>query len=139
LSTKDYSTAQEKRVAKGRGWRTFNSGATPFDKGDVEWQDALIECKTRTTARESITIKKDWITKLREEAIIRGKPYYFLFFGFGDGGQEYYIVPLMDLEQLYDDSHILERIKEELLGGNVRESIGDDSTTATLKRIVRGD
>ena len=62
--TRFYSSKQEKTVAKAIGGRqTANSGATPWQKGDVTTKGAngfLIECKTKTSASESISIKKEW-------------------------------------------------------------------------------
>ena len=34
-----------------------------FDKGDVLVDDWAIECKTKTSASDSISIKKDWLIK----------------------------------------------------------------------------
>lgn len=61
LSTRHYSSRQEKDVAKKlEGSRTINSGATPFQKGDISIDNLLlIECKTKTTLSNSINIKKD--------------------------------------------------------------------------------
>ena len=50
-----YSKNQEVRVAKiVGGKRTLNSGATPFQKGDVETSDFLIECKTSIEEKNSL-------------------------------------------------------------------------------------
>lgn len=58
--TRFYSTKQEKKVAKElNGDRTYNSGATPFQKGDVIIDKFLIECKTKTSSSKSISIKKE--------------------------------------------------------------------------------
>ena len=59
--TRHYSTKQEKYVAKKfNGTRTKNSGATMFGgKGDVLMDKFLLECKTKTSDADSISIKKD--------------------------------------------------------------------------------
>ena len=61
--TRHFSSRQEKTVAKAVGGRqTPNSGATPFAKGDVLTKGAngfLLECKTKTSPSESISIKKE--------------------------------------------------------------------------------
>ena len=60
--TRAYSKKQENYVAKKFGGdRVKNSGATPFQKGDVnlDEQSFLIECKTKTSPSESISIKKE--------------------------------------------------------------------------------
>ena len=62
--TRAYSKKQENYVAKKFGGdRVKNSGATPFQKGDVNLEDMLIECKTKTSPSESISIKKEWLEK----------------------------------------------------------------------------
>lgn len=92
LPTRYFSNKQEKRVAKAIGGRqTANSGATRYQKGDVTKADWLIECKTCTTQKQSFSIKKEWLTKLREEAIGAGKIHHALAFDFGDSAT-YYIL-----------------------------------------------
>ena len=93
-TTREASTAQEKKIAKVLGARRVaNSGATKFDKGDVvlgsEW---LIEAKTAMEPKKSFSIKKDWLEKLREEKFACRKDYNALCFDFGDGGNRYYIL-----------------------------------------------
>ena len=65
--TRYYSNKQEKAVATAvNGKQTKNSGATPFQKGDVLTsgeQSFLLECKTKTTHSDSISIKKEWFEK----------------------------------------------------------------------------
>jgi hypothetical protein len=64
LPTRHFSNKQEQAVAKAIGGRqTPNSGAVTWIKGDVLTKGAngfLLECKTKTTASESISIKKEW-------------------------------------------------------------------------------
>ena len=68
LPTRRFSKAQETSVAKKlNGSTTVNSGATPYIKGDVLTEDFLIECKTKTTHSDSISIKKDWLEKIEKE------------------------------------------------------------------------
>lgn len=93
-TTREASTAQEKRIAKALGARRVaNSGATKFDKGDIvlgsEW---LIEAKTCMEPKKSFSIKKDWLIKNKEEMYACGKDYNALCFDFGDEGARYYIV-----------------------------------------------
>lgn len=91
--TRAYSSKQEKRVAKVfGGQRTPNSGATAFSKGDVKLENYLIECKTKTSDSQQITIHKEWLTKLREEAVFMGKPYEALMFNFGPSDTKNYVV-----------------------------------------------
>ena len=90
--TRFYSNKQEKAVAKVvNGKQVKNSGATAFKKGDVENENWLIECKTKTKDSQSITIHKEWLEKNEEEAFSMGRQYSALCFDFGDGCR-YYIV-----------------------------------------------
>ena len=91
--TRYYSSKQEKEVArKFGGQMSPNSGATPFQKGDVSLDNFLIECKTKTSDSESISIKKDWLEKNDKEALFMGKKFSALAFSFGPGQQNYYII-----------------------------------------------
>lgn len=91
--TRVYSKAQEDRVAnKFSGQRTKNSGATLFQKGDVLLDKIVVECKTKTTASESMTVKKEWLEKNEKEALFMGKEYSVVAFNFGPGEKNYYII-----------------------------------------------
>ena len=58
--TRAFSDAQEKSVVKAlNGKQTISSGSTPFSKGDVLLEDFLLECKTKTSHADSMSIKKD--------------------------------------------------------------------------------
>lgn len=93
-STREASTKQEKQIVKALGGRrTANSGATHFDKGDViidsEW---LIEAKTCMEPKKSFSIKKEWLSKMKEEQFATNKLYSSLCFDFGDNKDRYYII-----------------------------------------------
>ena len=93
--TRAYSKKQENYVAKKFGGdRVKNSGATPFQKGDVnlDKQSFLIECKTKTSPSESISIKKEWLEKNAKESLFMGKKYSALAFNFGPNEKNYYII-----------------------------------------------
>ena len=75
-----------------KGKQTKNSGATAFEKGDVLSGDFLIECKTKTSPSESISIKKEWLEKNNKEAVFMGKEYNALAFNFGPNEPNYYII-----------------------------------------------
>lgn len=88
--TRFYSSIQEKSVAACVGGRvTPNSGATDFSgKGDVlisgDYDKSfLLECKTKTTNSESISIKREWFEKNRAEAAFEGKAHAALVINFG--------------------------------------------------------
>lgn len=91
--TRFYSSKQEKAVAKAVGGKqTANSGATPFQKGDVCTDSFLVECKTRVTDSKSLTIKEDWLLKNEEEAFAMGRD-SALCFDFGpNANKRYYII-----------------------------------------------
>ena len=94
-STRYFSNKQEKHVAKAIGGKQVaNSGATKFSKGDARNENWLIECKTKTSPSQSISIKKEWIEKNEEEAFAMGKPYSAVCFSFGDlhFDKQYYIL-----------------------------------------------
>lgn len=104
--TRYYSDRQEKQIVKTVGGRqTKNSGATPWQKGDILTEDFVIEAKTKMTASESISIKKEWITKTEKEAVFMGKKYTALAFNFGPDEPNYYIID----EYLFQD--LLEHLR----------------------------
>ena len=93
--TRARSKAQEDQVARATGGRrTPNSGATTFGgKSDVNVANLIsVECKTKMTSSESISIKKEWIEKLRAEAAFDGHEYTALAFNFGPNEEMHYII-----------------------------------------------
>ena len=94
--TRYYSKKQEDSVAELIGGKTTpNSGATPWSKGDVQTSGAnsfLIECKTKVTPAQSITIKKEWFEKNRNEMIFNNKDHQAIVFSFGPGEENHYII-----------------------------------------------
>ena len=101
--TRYFSSIQEKSVEKDLGGeRTKNSGATTFDKGDVKTDKFLIECKTKTTPSQSISIKKEWIEKNNKEALFMGKPYAAIAFNFGPDQDNYYIIDKFLFQELIE-------------------------------------
>ena len=93
--TRFYSKKQEDQVAEATGGRrTPNSGATTFGgKSDVNVANLIsVECKTKMTPSESISIKKEWIEKLRAEAAFDGHEYTALAFNFGPNEEMHYII-----------------------------------------------
>ena len=43
-------------------------------------------------ASESMSIKKDWVVKNRQEAVFMGKKYSAVAFNFGPGDENHYII-----------------------------------------------
>ena len=109
--TRYFSNRQEKAVAKAIGGKqTANSGATDFGgKSDVHTEDWSIECKTKTTNCDSISIKKDWIEKLKRESAFDGKKYTAVAISFGPDSENYYIID----EYLFQDLIEYLKIKQE--------------------------
>lgn len=103
-ATRWYSDRQEKAVAKEIGGKqTKNSGATLFQKSDVYTDLFNLECKTKTTNAESITIKRGWFKKQIQENVQMGKKYSAIVINFGPDApynENHYIID----EQLF---HIL--------------------------------
>lgn len=82
--TRFYSSRQEKAVAKAVGGKqTANSGATALQKSDVLNDLFSLECKTKTTNSDSISIKREWFEKQLKESIQMGKRYSAIVFNFG--------------------------------------------------------
>jgi len=105
MNTRKYSKAQESRVAKSlKGKRQPNSGATAFLKGDVKTAQFCIECKTAMTEKQSMSIKRDWIDGIKEEAFAMNKPYWSLVFNFGglDNPENFYIIDERLFKQLQE-------------------------------------
>lgn len=91
--TRYYSNKQEDQVAKSLGGKTTkNSGATLFQKGDLTLDNWLIEAKTKTSNSESMSIKKEWLSKNLSESLFMGKKYNALVFSFGPDEDNYYII-----------------------------------------------
>ncbi len=112
MSTRKVSKKMETRLAKTLGGkRQSNSGATPFQKGDVITELFAIEAKTSMVPKQSISIRKEWVDKIRREAFAMGKPYSAIAFDFGTGSlgnkETFYIID----EQLFIKLH--EKLEEE--------------------------
>ena len=52
----------------------------------------LLECKTKTSPSESISIKKEWLGKNESERVFMGKKYSAIAFNFGPDENNYYIL-----------------------------------------------
>ena len=104
-NTRHYSSKQEKQVAKAIGGKpTANSGATPWQKGDVNVSDLkmTIECKTSTKDKDSFTLKKDWFIKNKREMVFMGNDYSIITFSFGPDQSNYYILDEQTFQEFLD-------------------------------------
>lgn len=103
--TRSFSSKQEKTVAKDlNGKQTKNSGATQFQKGDILLENFLVECKTKTSDCDSISIKKEWLEKIVKESLFMGKDNAALVFDFGPNSERKYVIIDEDtFKQLLDN------------------------------------
>ena len=108
-STRYYSAKQENAVAKIVSGRvSSNSGASMFQKGDVRTDDYLIECKTSVKEVNSVSIKKDWLTKIKQEAFSQNKSSGIVAINFGPDTNNYFIID----EQLFKKFLCMEKEME---------------------------
>ena len=109
-STRYYSDRHEKSVCKAlNAYQQANSGAGKFRKGDVVNKNAgiLIECKTCMSKKDSFSIKRDWVTKNKEEAFTQRLSNSCIAFNFGPDEPNYYCIN----EKLM--SFLIEKLEEE--------------------------
>lgn len=115
-STRYQSNIQEKRVAKAMGGRqVIGSGATPFLKGDVVVDKLFIEAKTKMEPSKSISVKKEWLEKAKEQALAMRKEDYALVISLGDG-KDYYVIEDQLMEDLYKSREALRGVIDALGG-----------------------
>lgn len=103
MNTRKYSGRQEQGIAKKiKAKVQSNSGATAFRKGDLITSALLIECKTQIREQGSITIKREWIDKLKEERFAMNRDHWALAFNFGGLGnpENFYIIDEASFKQL---------------------------------------
>lgn len=111
-STRAKSSQQEKRIAKAMGGRqVVGSGSTPFLKGDVIVDKLFIEAKTKLEPSKSISVKKEWLEKAKEQSLATRKEDYTVAISFGDN-KEYYIIEDNLMEDLYKSREALRQIQE---------------------------
>ena len=102
-STRYFSDCHEKSVCKAlNGKQTSNSGANRFEKGDVIVDNMLIECKCAMSEKDSVSIKKDWILKNKEEAFRNRLSNSCLCFNFEPDGNNYYVIDEKLMKVLVD-------------------------------------
>ena len=117
-STRDKSNQQEKRIAKAMGGKTVvGSGSTPFLKGDVVVDKLFIEAKTKMESWKSMSVKKVWLDKAKEQALSTRKEDYAVAISFGEP-KEYYIIEDALMEDLYKSREALRKIVDTLMARN---------------------
>lgn len=90
----------------------IGSGSTPFLKGDVTTPDLFIEAKTKAQESKSITLKKEWIDKAREQMYQMRKENFALAVSFGDG-RDYMVIEAEYFSELYEAAR---KAKEDVHG-----------------------
>lgn len=111
-STRYYSDMHEKSVCKALGAKqTPNSGAGYFQKGDCIHESAsmLIECKCAMTEKKSVSIKREWFQKNREEAFRTRLSNQCVCINFGPNTENIYCIN----EKLM--AFLIEKLEEENL------------------------
>ena len=94
-STRAYSDMHEKSVCKAlNATQQPNSGAGLFRKGDVVQEESslLIECKCCMSEKKSVSIKKDWIEKNKEECFRNRLTNSAICINFEPKGKNYYVI-----------------------------------------------
>lgn len=112
-TTRYYSDIQEKAVAKKLGMRQqVNSGATLFKKGDIYDDYSLLDAKTVMSDQQSVSLKKEWFDKIKEEAFAMGKYLTGIVFRFEVSGKDYIAVPIDQYRDMYEcyKENVLEEI-----------------------------
>lgn len=136
-STRHKSNQQEKRIAKAMGGRqVIGSGSTPFLKGDVIAGRLFIEAKTRAEPSKSISLKKEWIEKAKEQSYSTHKEDYAIAVSFGDG-KDYYVIEDTLMEDLYKSREALRAVLDRV-GGLEHDPLGlEHEYTYKLKEIIK--
>lgn len=94
-ATRYYSSRQEEAICKAIGGSlTPNSGATKFSGGDIHKKEAsmLIECKCVMSPKNSVSVKKEWIDKNKEEAFSQRLSNGVIAINFEPGGENYFVI-----------------------------------------------
>ena len=103
VSTRYYSDMHEKSVCRALSeavdeangaYQQPSSGSGHFRKGDVICKSAslLCECKCKMSESSSVSIKKEWIEKNKEEAFTQRMDHSCIAFNFGPDSKNYYVI-----------------------------------------------
>jgi hypothetical protein len=117
--TKKYNkTVGQKVTGSDTARRRPNSGAIWSLPGDIVTRDALFEAKergTRTSSGEkTISVHREWLEKVAEEAKSAAKQYWFLPFGFKND-KKIYVTTDFDMQlQIIDLLHDYENMVKEM-------------------------
>lgn len=137
-STRYKSNQQERRIAKSiRGRQVVGSGSTPFLKGDVVTSNLFIEAKTKAQESKSITVKKEWLEKAKEQSYSMRKEDYALAISFGDT-KDFYIIEDRLMEDLYKSREALRAVID-YIGGMEKPDIWScrDVVKNEVRQVIR--
>lgn len=107
MNTRRISKKQEKRITKNlnkikaEAKTLIASGSLWFAKSDIVSKYFRIEAKTKAKASKQITIKREWLKKIEEEALMTSKT-PALAFSLGDG-VDYFILRDRDFYRLIEE------------------------------------
>ena len=85
---------------------------------------------------KSISVKKQWLEKAKEQAYSQRKEDYTVAISFGDG-KDYYIIEDSLLEDLYKSREALRAVIENLEGLDPNPFVAEDSTGNIIREIIR--
>ena len=90
---KEASILQEKQVADlVNGQVQVASGGLSHNGGDVLTDNWFFECKTVTTPKDSYSVKKSIIDKMKEQTFEQRKDYCALAFRFSPEDKDYFVI-----------------------------------------------
>lgn len=98
---KEASVLQEKQVANLVGGQVQPaSGGTSHGGGDVLTDDWFFECKTVINEKDSYSIKKSVINKMKEQTFEQRREYCALAFRFSPEDKDYFVIDSDTMEYL---------------------------------------
>lgn len=112
-SKKEASILQEKQVAKlVNGQVQIASGGTSHGGGDVLTEHWFFECKTVTTEKDSYSVKKSVVDKMKEQTFEQRRDYCALAFRFSPESKDYFVIDsdtmeyLLQCQEYYEKSRL---------------------------------
>ena len=96
----------------------------------------FIEAKTKMNPSQSITVKKAWIEKAKEQSLAMRKEDYAIAVSFGDP-KEYYLIEDTLMEDLYKSREALRAVIDALGGLDDRLVDLDNLTGNGIRALIR--
>ncbi len=94
-ATRYYSFQHEQSISKALGAKVqSNSGAGLWNKGDLVHEGAsmLIEAKCCMSEKQSVSVKREWVEKNKEEGFAIRKENQAVCINFEPNGNNYYLI-----------------------------------------------